>query len=284
VRGLRRPPFMLSRRAGSRERSCYPTPCGTPCRHAWAAGDANREPRRAAARHRSVDGRDDHDPWTDRGSAPVGRRAHPRSPGERARALASRGHSDDRMRRRVVHGRRRNADGLRPFVRAGRTHGHHKARGNGHQDRARRRNEFRVVAKRVRKMRSDQIRLREQERYAHAMGNMQRGPCPERGHEPPHDGRPDAFGDQGVQESGHRRPGHTSLECAAGHVARWFYARRHDVAPPGRHPFGLSTPGSTWREGPVGAAACRPTSDQVVGAGLRLASGRAAARRQEQVF
>ncbi len=69
-----------------------------------------------------------------------------------------------------------------------------------------------MAAKRVRKMRSDQIRLRGQERYAHAMGNVQRGPRPERGHEPPHDGRPDAFGDQGVQESGHRRPGHAWLD------------------------------------------------------------------------
>jgi hypothetical protein len=60
-----------------RERSCYPTPCGTHSRHAWAAGDPNREPRRAAARHRSVDGRDDHDPLTYRGSAPVDRRARP---------------------------------------------------------------------------------------------------------------------------------------------------------------------------------------------------------------
>ena len=123
------------------------------------------------------------------------------------------GHSDDRMRRRVLHDRRRDADALRPFVRAGRAHSNHKARGNGHQDRARRSNEFRVVAKRVRKMRSDQIRLRGEKRYAHAMGNMQRGPCPEPGDEPPHDGRPDAFGDQGVQESGHRRPGHTSLDA-----------------------------------------------------------------------
>ena len=44
-------------------------------------------------------------------------------------------------------------------------------------------------------------------------GNVQRGPCPERGHEPPHDGRPDAIGDQGVQESGHRCPGHTWLDA-----------------------------------------------------------------------
>ena len=41
---------------------------------------------------------------------------------------------------------------------------------------------------------------------------MQR-PCPERGHEPPHDSRPDALGDQGVQESGHRRPRHASLDA-----------------------------------------------------------------------
>ena len=41
---------------------------------------------------------------------------------------------------------------------------------------------------------------------------MQR-PCPERGHEPPHDSRPDALGDQGVQESGHLRPRHASLDA-----------------------------------------------------------------------
>ena len=208
------PSFMLSRRAGPWERSCYPTPCGAPCRHAWAAGDPNRGPRRAAARHRSVDGRDDHDPWTDRGSAPVGRRARPPSPRGRGRAFPSRGtqRRPDAAPHAPRSAQERGCGSGRSCMR-GALMATRRLAETVNSDGARRGNELRVVAKRVRKMRSDQIRLREQERYAHAMGNMQRGPCPERGHEPPHDSRPDTFGDQGVQESGHRCPRHASLDA-----------------------------------------------------------------------
>jgi len=61
-----------------RERSCSSTPCGARCPHAWAGGDPNHRPRQVVARHRSVDGPDDRDPWTHRGSAPVGCPARPR--------------------------------------------------------------------------------------------------------------------------------------------------------------------------------------------------------------
>ena len=123
------------------------------------------------------------------------------------------GHSDDRMLWRALHGRRRNEDALRTFVRAGHAQRQHKAGGNGHRDGARRGHEFHVFAKRVRNVRSDEVRFRGQQRSAHALGDMQRAPRPERGHEPPHDGRSDAVGDEGVQESGHRCPRHTTLDA-----------------------------------------------------------------------
>jgi hypothetical protein len=75
-----------------------------------------------------------------------------------------RGHGDDRMRRCALHGRRRNGDRLRAFVRARCAQRHQKARGNGQRDGARRCDEMRRIAKRVRKVRSDQIRLRGQQR------------------------------------------------------------------------------------------------------------------------
>jgi len=84
----------------ARERSCYPagdpreqsccsTPCGARCPHAWAAGDPNRRPRQAVARHRSMDGPDDRDPWTHGGSAPVGCPARPRPTRGQRRLMAS---------------------------------------------------------------------------------------------------------------------------------------------------------------------------------------------------
>jgi hypothetical protein len=71
------------------ERSCYSSPCGPRCRHAWEAGNPNRRRLRAAARHHSVHGSDDHDRWTDRASAHVGRRARPRSSRDHGRVFAS---------------------------------------------------------------------------------------------------------------------------------------------------------------------------------------------------
>ena len=99
------------------------------------------------------------------------------------------------------------------FVRAGRAQSQRKARGNGHRDGARRGKEFRVVAKRARSILSDEIRFGGQQPSADAMGNLQRPSRPERGQEPPHNGAPDAFGDQGVKEPGHHRTRHTWLDA-----------------------------------------------------------------------
>jgi len=116
------------------------------------------------------------------------------------------------MLRRALHGRR-NEDALRTFVRARCAQRQQKARGDGDRGGARRGNEFRVAAKRARKVRSDEIRFRGHQRSHHALWNMKPARWPERGHEPPRDGRSDAFGDESAQESGHHCPRHTSLDA-----------------------------------------------------------------------
>jgi hypothetical protein len=66
------------------------------------------------------------------------------------------------MVHRALHGRRGKGDALRTFVRARCAQRQQKARGNGHRDGARRGYEFRAIAKRVRKVRTDEIRFRPQ--------------------------------------------------------------------------------------------------------------------------
>jgi hypothetical protein len=65
---------------------------------------------------------------------------------------------------RTLHGRGRNGDRLRTIVRARSAERHQKARGNGQRDGARHGDELRRVAKRARKVRPDEIRVRGQQR------------------------------------------------------------------------------------------------------------------------
>jgi len=85
------------------------------------------------------------------------------APGGTVRGCSRRrGQSDERMLRRALHGRRGNRDRLRTIVRARCAECHQKGRGNCHRDGARRSDELRRVAKHVRKVRSDEIRVRGQ--------------------------------------------------------------------------------------------------------------------------
>jgi predicted metal-binding protein len=74
------------------------------------------------------------------------------------------GRSNDRMLRRALQGRRRKGDALRTFVCSRCAQRHQEARGNGQRDGARRGDELRGVAKRVREVGSDEIRFTGQER------------------------------------------------------------------------------------------------------------------------
>ena len=100
-----------------REQSCCSTPCGARCPHAWAAGHPNRRPRQAVARHRSVDGPDDRDLWTDRGWGPVGCPARP-GPTRGHRRLMASLRSQGRPDAAVRAPRPARGWGLAPDVRA----------------------------------------------------------------------------------------------------------------------------------------------------------------------
>ena len=196
----------------SSERSCYPTPCGARFRHARrpvipTVSHAGRpEASLVIVVTTMIPGLIAVLPRRSRGSP-----SFPEGPG---RAFLSWG--TQRRPDAAAHAPRSAQErGSAPDVRAcaGALMRHQKARGNGQHDRARRGDEFRVVAKRVRKVLSDRDPPSRTGAICPRHGEHAARPCPERGHEPPHDGRPDAFGDQGVQESGHRCPGHTSLDA-----------------------------------------------------------------------
>ncbi|HJU57310.1 MAG TPA: hypothetical protein VJ774_01060 [Actinomycetota bacterium] len=78
-----------------------------------------------------------------------------------------------------------------------------------------------MAPKRVLKVRSKEIRFRGKQPSPYTLGNKLTGPWAERRDEPPHGGRPDAFGDECVQKAGHhgsRYPFLDTTERASGRV------------------------------------------------------------------